>query len=234
MAAAPIFATVAPQWSPVMKTGNTSGVAAGTTGMRVPQWSPVMKTGNTLRDDPEHSRTKRASMEPGHEDREYRVGEERAHVEVLASMEPGHEDREYPQLGYVVVLALHASMEPGHEDREYPGRCGRQPSSGRASMEPGHEDREYFGVGLGERVQVVPQWSPVMKTGNTRRVQRELPLDPAASMEPGHEDREYRITDPGTNRVSPASMEPGHEDREYGRVASHTSVRSCGLNGARS
>ncbi|ERK50534.1 hypothetical protein HMPREF0682_2490 [Propionibacterium acidifaciens F0233] len=42
--------------------------------MSMPQWSPVMKTGNTptgVRDDhPHHG----ASMEPGHEDREYRRG----------------------------------------------------------------------------------------------------------------------------------------------------------------
>ena len=36
-----------------------------------------------------------------------------------------------------------------------------------------------------------PQWSPVMKTGNTPR--RTAPTRPrrSASMEPGHEDREY-------------------------------------------
>ena len=60
-----------------------------------------------------------------------------------ASMEPGHEDREY--VGRHPVLPLHsgASMEPGHEDREY-GLPGQDGDAGRrASMEPGHEDREY-------------------------------------------------------------------------------------------
>ena len=61
-----------------------------------------------------------------------------------------------------------ASMEPGHEDREYLLRrrscCG--PSE--ASMEPGHEDREYSPpMCESESFQNVPQWSPVMKTGNT-------------------------------------------------------------------
>ena len=61
-----------------------------------------------------------------------------------------------------------ASMEPGHEDREYRplatrGRHPLQP----ASMEPGHEDREYeFGDGIIQPL-IRPQWSPVMKTGNT-------------------------------------------------------------------
>ena len=37
-----------PQWSPVMKTGNTSGSAsAESLRNEKPQWSPVMKTGNT-------------------------------------------------------------------------------------------------------------------------------------------------------------------------------------------
>ena len=36
-----------------------------------------------------------------------------------ASMEPGHEDREYGGEGAVDVTLHAASMEPGHEDREY-------------------------------------------------------------------------------------------------------------------
>ena len=35
-------------------------------------------------------------------------------------------------------------------------------------MEPGHEDREYATVLYKAGAQGVPQWSPVMKTGNTR------------------------------------------------------------------
>ncbi len=36
-----------PQWSPVMKTGNTRNRCHLFPGGRRPQWSPVMKTGNT-------------------------------------------------------------------------------------------------------------------------------------------------------------------------------------------
>ena len=36
-----------------------------------------------------------------------------------ASMEPGHEDREYTAAMCVHSLLINASMEPGHEDREY-------------------------------------------------------------------------------------------------------------------
>ena len=58
-------------------------------------------------------------------------------------------------------------------------------------MEPGHEDREYVGPSIADAGLKTPQWSPVMKTGNTS-----APLHPqrtprGASMEPGHEDREY-------------------------------------------
>ena len=35
-------------------------------------------------------------------------------------------------------------------------------------MEPGHEDREYAGLPLAADPAESPQWSPVMKTGNTR------------------------------------------------------------------
>ena len=37
-----------------------------------------------------------------------------------------------------------------------------------ASMEPGHEDREYTHSSATRPPFALPQWSPVMKTGNTR------------------------------------------------------------------
>ena len=40
-------ATISPQWSPVMKTGNTTRPPEFAMAFRWPQWSPVMKTGNT-------------------------------------------------------------------------------------------------------------------------------------------------------------------------------------------
>ena len=36
-----------PQWSPVMKTGNTNREDTTMITSAKPQWSPVMKTGNT-------------------------------------------------------------------------------------------------------------------------------------------------------------------------------------------
>ena len=41
-----------------------------------------------------------------------------------------------------------------------------------ASMEPGHEDREYLDLVQGHWFDELPQWSPVMKTGNTCRCWR--------------------------------------------------------------
>ena len=61
----------------------------------------------------------------------------------VASMEPGHEDREYGTLALTAERELSASMEPGHEDREYAEHLGRAKVPHTASMEPGHEDREY-------------------------------------------------------------------------------------------
>ena len=60
-----------PQWSPVMKTGNTFGSQPTSTHRSVPQWSPVMKTGNTRSAARPAQPVGEASMEPGHEDREY-------------------------------------------------------------------------------------------------------------------------------------------------------------------
>ena len=58
-------------------------------------------------------------------------------------------------------------------------------------MEPGHEDREYAIRSLSCTKNWRPQWSPVMKTGNTGNPWAGSPYGNDASMEPGHEDREY-------------------------------------------
>ena len=54
-----------------------------------------MKTGNTDARTVAPVRGEAASMEPGHEDREYPVAAAGPAHEAAASMEPGHEDREY-------------------------------------------------------------------------------------------------------------------------------------------
>ena len=102
-----------------MKTGNTGGDDCQLRRHAQPQWSPVMKTGNTAFES---------------------------------------------QLFMIVGLA---SMEPGHEDREYHGRDCNQQHQPTASMEPGHEDREYLAGVMSVLTSTLPQWSPVMKTGNT-------------------------------------------------------------------
>ena len=58
-------------------------------------------------------------------------------------------------------------MEPGHEDREYYFPCQVPAAQPSASMEPGHEDREYSKKVTHSCSSDQPQWSPVMKTGNT-------------------------------------------------------------------
>ena len=60
-----------PQWSPVMKTGNTLICGSVRSRSELPQWSPVMKTGNTEGRHRAGPQKRGASMEPGHEDREY-------------------------------------------------------------------------------------------------------------------------------------------------------------------
>ena len=49
-----------------------------------------------------------------------RTADQADRYRALASMEPGHEDREYGVEDVIVVPTVVASMEPGHEDREYP------------------------------------------------------------------------------------------------------------------
>ena len=78
-----------------------------------------MKTGNTTTDIYPYPPEEEASMEPGHEDREYRANTHTNQKHQNASMEPGHEDREYRQDARRGSQDRYASMEPGHEDREY-------------------------------------------------------------------------------------------------------------------
>ena len=54
-----------------------------------------MKTGNTGQLGRVGQQLLFASMEPGHEDREYVPGRRPGLTRPGASMEPGHEDREY-------------------------------------------------------------------------------------------------------------------------------------------
>ena len=57
-----------------------------------------MKTGNTRMDHRPGRPPRAASMEPGHEDREYRYPSSTGESYPYASMEPGHEDREYGRI----------------------------------------------------------------------------------------------------------------------------------------
>ena len=54
-----------------MKTGNTYSAHTYPSAAVMPQWSPVMKTGNTTFIGTWRDGVNVASMEPGHEDREY-------------------------------------------------------------------------------------------------------------------------------------------------------------------
>ena len=105
-----------------MKTGNTGRLIITIPPQEGPQWSPVMKTGNTRIPRISYQYRYTASMEPGHEDREYLAGTRVRAPGSHASMEPGHEDREYAGRLVAGEAELAASMEPGHEDREYQGR----------------------------------------------------------------------------------------------------------------
>ena len=73
------------------------------------------------------------------------------------SMEPGHEDREYRVSNTTRLPCDAPSMEPGHEDREYRRAAGHRTRSRPPSMEPGHEDREY----VGHRGRARPRGSPL-------------------------------------------------------------------------
>ena len=75
-------------------------------------------------------------------------------------------------------------------------------------MEPGHEDREYAHPCTPSAPPEEPQWSPVMKTGNTRTGGYSQLAVLTASMEPGHEDREYAPSVMRPGRIFPPQWSP--------------------------
>ena len=82
-------------------------------------------------------------------------------------------------------------MEPGHEDREYLGGGTITTDTDGPQWSPVMKTGNTWLSAIYYFVRHMPQWSPVMKTGNTALVLRRLPQPRRASMEPGHEDREY-------------------------------------------
>ena len=81
-----------------------------------------MKTGNTRRGVPESVRHLLASMEPGHEDREYLDDDHTVVTEIPPQWSPVMKTGNTRGSAHPPAHAAQASMEPGHEDREY--RCG--------------------------------------------------------------------------------------------------------------
>ena len=79
-----------------------------------------------------------------------------------------------------------------------------------------------------------PQWSPVMKTGNTR-LPFALPAEAVmASMEPGHEDREYLVIRPYQWEVNGPQWSPVMKTGNTGRRGATWTIDPQSLNGARS
>ena len=106
---------------------------------------------------------------------------------------------------------------------------------GRASMEPGHEDREYAPPLVDRRraLRPVPQWSPVMKTGNTTPPgwnSRYLDVPQwSPVMKTGNTSAERSRRPPsGSPQWSPV-MKTGNT-----RTSRQACPRAAGLNGARS
>ena len=134
-----------PQWSPVMKTGNTWGADAAQEASIAPQWSPVMKTGNTGQGLDQARQLPRASMEPGHEDREYAPGVEQRSPLGLPQWSP--------------------VMKTGNTRSRARTVCGYLVPQWSPVMKTGNT---WIMTMLITSIDAKPQWSPVMKTGNTR------------------------------------------------------------------
>ena len=157
-----------PQWSPAMKTGNTGQGPALPAVLAWPQWSPAMKTGNTGVGAEGSRRDGEASMEPGHEDREYHWSHTRTDRGTPPQWSPAMKTgNTIPDLMPVIPRGApqwSPAMKTGNTRHGHDHERDRR----RASMEPGHEDREYSRRSRRRLKPTPPQWSPAMKTGNTR------------------------------------------------------------------
>ena len=133
-----------------------------------PQWSPAMKTGNTGVGAEGSRRDGEASMEPGHEDREYHWSHTRTDRGTPPQWSPAMKTgNTIPGLMPVIPRGApqwSPAMKTGNTRHGHDHERDRR----RASMEPGHEDREYSRRSRRRLKPTPPQWSPAMKTGNTR------------------------------------------------------------------
>ena len=78
-----------------------------------------MKTGNTRRRGLTGREPRLASMEPGHEDREYIGGHSHHPLLLWPQWSPAMKTGNTAEPVHQVPDEALASMEPGHEDREY-------------------------------------------------------------------------------------------------------------------
>ena len=157
-----------PQWSPAMKTGNTGHAGKYVCNLAQPQWSPAMKTGNTAHCQRGAGQARPASMEPGHEDREYEGGILTVHGTLVPQWSPAMKTGNTVCVATCRVGLCGPQWSPAMKTGNTSSSDGICECSQAASMEPGHEDREYHARLAGADLSHAPQWSPAMKTGNTR------------------------------------------------------------------
>ena len=193
-----------------------------------------MKTGNTRRAGQVCGLRRAASMEPGHEDREYAPPRPRQPPCHQASMEPGHEDREYIQGWHRSTLIREPQWSPVMKTGNTSILAETQKSLCMPQWSPVMKTGNTRLARLHDHRAGRPQWSPVMKTGNTQRVQRRSSRGRAPQWSPVMKTGNTRPAAGNHACSARASMEPGHEDREYRRWWSPPWPRDCCLNGARS
>ena len=117
-----LSASARPQWSPVLETGNGAMASVyAIADMHVPQWSPVLETGN--------GRSGRAA---------------RASPVLRPQWSPVLETGNGVDLPGAPVLVQDAAMEPGLGDREWYLREVLDALETAAAMEPGLGDREWW------------------------------------------------------------------------------------------
>ena len=177
----------------------------------------------------------RASMEPGHEDREYLEGIARKDFDtVYASMEPGHEDREYKKERPKIEQVTKPQWSPVMKTGNTSDVTMRPLITVMPQWSPVMKTGNTSDVTMRPLITVMPQWSPVMKTGNTRPAPGGYFALHMPQWSPVMKTGNTPHEGAGAGPAPDASMEPGHEDREYLSLFAGALQQVSGLNGARS
>ena len=111
-----------------------------------------------------------------------------------AAMEPAPQERDDAGVGAAVDTPAHcAAMEPAPQERDDRGSSAAATAERlHAAMEPAPQERDDRAAARGPAPSALPQWSPLLRSGMTRRRVPPARRVERAAMEPAPQERDDR------------------------------------------